>query len=435
MTWAGLIIIMAIMFILVLSGVPMWMPFVVAPLILLVFYYPGIDIAVIFNQTVLEGLEPLPLTAVPTFIFAANIICRGQGANRLVDFIKSWIGHLPGGMAICTAGGCTMFGAVSGSVQATVVAIGKPLRPPLLEAGYSSPWAFGIIISSASLAALIPPSIAAIIYGVAAEVSIGALFLAGVGSGLLVFALFSIYSIIYSKIKGIGTFPEASWTKRFRATTGALPLFGFPVIILGGIFSGIFTPTEAAASSVVYAIVVEKLIYRELSFKGISQAALQTGMIMGIVLFLVALGRFMSWTLSYSGVPQMIFPHLLGTDPTQLRVIIMVLVSYLIACMFIDSIIAIFVLTPLFAGYVLQLGIDPVFLGAVVILQCAIGACTPPFGINIFTAVAVFQRPYWEVTKGVFSWMAMMLVANIIILIVPDIVLWLPRLMIRGYGG
>ena len=434
MDWIGLIGIVAIMFLLLLSGVPMWVPFVVAPLILLIVYYPGVDLVTVFTQQVMVGLRPLSLTCVPMFIFAADLICRGQGGHKLIDFVKAWIGHLPGGLAMSTAGGCTVFGAVSGSAQATVVAIGKPMYPALMEAGYSSSWSFGIIVSSAGIALLIPPSLAAIIYGVAAQTSIGALFLAGFGSGLLVFALFAIYSFIYSKVKGIGTSPSASWAERWRTTKAAAPTFGFPVIILGGIFSGMFSPTEAAAVSVAYALIVEMAIYRDVKLKEVFLSARESGLIMGIVLFLVGLGAFMSWALAYAGVPDMIIPPLLGTDPSQLRLIIIILVAYFFACMFVDIVIALYVLTPLFGGYVLALGIDPIYLGALVILQSAIGVTSPPFGINIFTASAVFRRPFWEVTRGVFPWLALMLVANVIIIIFPDIVMWLPHAMLGGYG-
>ena len=433
MSWIDLILIAALMFVLLLAGLPMWVPFLIAPLMALWVFYPDVNLHIVFPQQVIVGLQPLTLTCVPMFIFAADLICRGQAAEKLVNAVKSWVGHLPGGVAISAAGGCTVFGSVSGSAQATVVAIGKPMRPALLEAGYSSSWAFGIIVSSAGIALLIPPSLASIIYGVAAETSIGAVFLAGFGSGLLVFFLFSIYSVIYSKIKGVGRLPKASWSERFRTTRAALPVFGFPVIILGGIYSGLFSPTEAAAVCVAYAIIVEAAIYRDINFKDIVLSAIASGLIMGIVLFLVGLGRFMSWVLAYAGVPGMILPPLLGPDPTQLRLIIIVMVAYFFACMFVDIVIALYVLTPIFAPYVIQLGIDPVYMGALVVLQSCLGVTSPPFGINIFTAAAVFKRPFWEVTKGVFPFIALMLLANVIIIAVPDIVMWLPDAML-GVG-
>ena len=220
------------------------------------------------------------------------------------------------------------------------------MRPMLLKAGYPSPFTLGLIINASDIAYLIPPSIGFIVYGVATSTSIGQLFLAGIIPGILVFLLFSLYSYIYSKVKNIGQSPKASLPERVRAIRGGLPVMGFPLLIIGGIYSGIFSPTEAAAASVAYALFLEIIWYRSLTSEKIVDAFLQTGVITGVVFILVGAGQALSWMLSFLQIPQQIMPVILGADPSALRVIWAVIVTYFIACMFVDPIVAIYVLSP-----------------------------------------------------------------------------------------
>lgn len=362
------------------------------------------------------------------FIFSAELMTRGKTAVRLVEFVKAWIGHIHGGLAISLVLSCTLFGAVSGSAQATVVAIGKPLHTPLEKAGYPSSFIYGLIVASSGIALLIPPSLTAVIYAVAAKCSVGALFLAGVGTGIAVFLLFSIYCFIYTRRKDIGISPKGTLRERMKATKNSILALGFPIIILGGIFSGIFSPTEAAAVAVVYAILVEAGIYRDIKMKDVMEAALSAGVITAVVFILIGMGQVLSFVLAYSGVPQMIIPRILGPDPSQLRLIILIMVTYFIAGMFVDVIVAIYVLAPIFAPFVTQLGINPIFLGALVILQSAIGVATPPFGANIFTAIAIFRKPYFEVVRGLPWFIVLALIVCALMIAFPEVVLFLPNL-------
>lgn len=216
----------------------------------------------------LAGIRPASLIAVPMLIFAADIMTRGQSANRLIDMVMKFIGHIKGGLAVSTAAACTMFGAVSGSTQATVVAVGSPLRPRMLEAGYKDSFVLALIVNSSDIAFLIPPSIGMIIYGVVSNTSISELFIAGVGPGLLILVMFSAYSMFYAWKHNVPTEPKASWPERFEAVTRALWPLGFPAIIIGGIYGGIFSPTEAAAFCVLYALILEVFVFRTLGPPG-----------------------------------------------------------------------------------------------------------------------------------------------------------------------
>ncbi|MFO7737749.1 MAG: TRAP transporter large permease [Desulfatiglandaceae bacterium] len=383
-------------------------------------------------QQVITGVTPPALVCVPMFILSASIITSGTSAGRLIKMIKAFVGHLPGGLSITTNASCTLFGAVSGSTQATVAAIGGTMRPMLLEAGYPSSFTLGLIINSSDIAFLIPPSIGFIVYGVATSTSIGMLFLAGVFPGLLILVMFSIYCYFYSKAKKVEVLPKASWAERMAAIKDGLPVMGFPVIIVGGIYAGYFSPTEAAAASVFYALFLETVVYRSLTLSRIIDSFLQTGVITGVVFILVGAGQAFSWMIGFMQIPQQLLPPLFGGDPSMLRVIAIVVVVYFVACMFVDPIVAIFILSPIFQPYVVNAGVDPILLGTLVTLQAAIGSATPPFGCDIFTAQLIFRRPYLEVIGHALPFILILILATIILIAVPDIALFLPRIALGG---
>ncbi|QJT09971.1 TRAP transporter large permease [Oceanidesulfovibrio marinus] len=382
-------------------------------------------------QQVITGVSPPALVCVPMFILSASIVTSGESSARLIRMLRTFVGHLPGGLPITTNASCTLFGAVSGSTQATVAAIGGTMRPMLLEAGYPSSFTLGLIINSSDIAFLIPPSIGFIVYGVATSTSIGMLFLAGILPGLMILVLFSIYCYIYSKRRNIPLLPKASWAKRVGAIKDGLPVMGFPVIIVGGIYTGFLSPTEAAAASVFYALILELLVYRSLTFPRIVDSFLQTGVITGVVFILVGAGQAFSWMIGFLQIPQQFLPPLFGADPSMMRVILIVVASYFVACMFVDPIVAIFILSPIFQPYVVSAGVDPILLGTLVTLQAAIGSATPPFGCDIFTAQLIFRRPYLEVIGHSLPFLLILLLATAILIVFPQIALVLPNMVMN----
>jgi tripartite ATP-independent transporter DctM subunit len=383
-------------------------------------------------QQVVNGVTPPALVCVPMFILSASIITSGESAGRLIRMIKAFVGHLPGGLPITTNVSCTLFGAVSGSTQATVAAIGGTMRPMLLEAGYKSPFTLGLIINSSDIAFLIPPSIGFIVYGVATSTSIGMLFLSGILPGLMILVMFSTYCFLYSKIKNVGQLPKAPWSEKIRVIKEGLPVMGFPVIIVGGIYTGILSPTEAAAAAVFYALILETFIYRSLTRHRLVDSFLQTGVITGVVFILVGAGQAFSWMIGFMQIPQQLLPPLFGPDPSMLRVILIVVIVYFLACMFVDPIVAIFILSPIFQPYVVSAGVDPILLGTLVTLQAAIGSATPPFGCDIFTAQLIFRRPYLEVIGHALPFLIMLALATVILIVFPQIALWLPNMAMGG---
>jgi tripartite ATP-independent transporter DctM subunit len=408
-----------------LLGFPFMVVLLGSLILYIMVYMPFMNPSVLVQQ-ILTGVTPAALVCVPMFILSANLITSGKSAQKLIRMVQAFVGHLPGGLPITANASCTLFGSVSGSTQATVAAIGGTMRPMLQNAGYPSSFSIGLIINASDIAYLIPPSIGFIVYGVATSTSIGKLFLAGVLPGILVFLLFSLYSYLYSKKKKLGQLPRVGWDERMAALKDGLPVMGFPVVIIGGIYSGMFSPTEASAAAVAYALVLELVIFRSLTLHKIYDAVLQTGVITGVVFILVGAGQALSWMLSFLRVPQAVMPILLGPDPTQLRVMVVVIIAYFVACMFVDPIVAIYVLSPIFQPYVAATGVDPVLLGTLVCLQTAVGSATPPFGCDIFTAQLIFRRPYLECIGHTPPFILILMFVTALLVIFPDIALFLP---------
>ncbi|WP_420555985.1 TRAP transporter large permease [Roseovarius sp.] len=417
--------IFSIMIVLLLLGFPMMIPLIVGAFVGFYTMFGGFGQLETMIQQIMAGIRPASLIAVPMFIFAADIMTRGQSANRLIDLVMAFVGHLKGGLAVSTAAACTMFGAVSGSTQATVVAVGSPLRPRMQKAGYNDSFILALIVNASDIAFLIPPSIGMIIYGVVSNTSIAELFIAGIGPGLLILFLFSVYAWIYAVRNNVPTEPKYSWGERLVAGRKALWPLGFPVIIIGGIYGGIFSPTEAAAACVLYALVLEVIIFREMDLKGVYETAKSTGLITAVVFILVGVGAAFSWVISFAQIPQEILGGIGIDEMGQIGVLFVISIAFFVGCMFVDPIVVILVLVPIFAPVVDSVQLDPVLVGTIITLQVAIGSATPPFGCDIFTAIAVFKRPYIEVIRGTPPFIFILLSVAVLLIFFPQIALFL----------
>lgn len=248
--------------------------------------------------------------------------------------------------------------------------------------------------------------------------------IAGIGPGILIFLFFAVYSYFYARIKNIPLVERVSWPDRWKVTYKAILPLGFPVIIVGGIYTGLFSPTEAAGISVLYALILEVLIYRSITFKDIPRIALSTGLVTSAVFVLVAGGQAFSWVISYARIPHMISEAVLGTEPSALYVLIIVAIFFFIGCMFVDPIVVILILTPIFYPPAMAAGIDPVHLGVVITFQAALGSATPPFGVDIFTASAVFNKSYLDVIKGTPPYIVMLLIVSMLVIFFEEISLF-----------
>lgn len=417
-----------LMLVLLLLGFPMLVPLSVGTLYMMftdmTFFGPDQMVS-----WMITGVGSWVLAAVPMFIFAADILTKGHTANRLLDLVDAFTRHMRGGLPITTAASCALFGAVSGSTQATVVAMGGPMRPRLLAKGYPDSFALALIINASDIALLIPPSIGFIIYGVVMKTSIGDLFLAGILPGLLILVMFAIYCYVDAIVRGIKPEPKVGWGDRLKALRKTILPLGFPVLVVGGIYGGYFSAVEASAVAVAYALLLEVVIYRQVSIRDLGSLALSTGMITAVVFILVAVGAAFSQTLGTANVPEQILgPVIESVGDNQILALALIAAAFFVGCMFVDPIVVILILVPIFKPLVQSTGLDPVHVGVIVTLQAAIGSATPPFGCDIFTAIAVFRRPYLDVIRGTPPFIFMLLLATIILIVFPEISLFLPSL-------
>lgn len=417
-----------ILFVLLFLGAPLMLGLLLSSFAAIQLFMPDID-PLWLTQQITGGVESFTLLAVPMFIFGADIMATGQTSNRLLDLINSFVGHIKGGLAIGTAATCTFFGAISGSTQATVVAIGRPMYARMVEKNYGVSETLALIINAANIALLIPPSVVMVMYGVVTGASVGELFIAGIGPGLLVLLFFAVYNYFDAKRKNTPVDERADWPQRLEAFKRALLPLGFPAIIIGGIYSGFFSPTEAAAVSAVYAMILEIVIFKSITIKDIGKIALSSGVVTSVVFVLVAAGNAFAWMFSLGRVPQMITASLLGPDAGAIKVLAMASLFFFVACMFVDQLVAIIILAPMFVGPAAAAGVDPIHLGIIVTLQCAIGSATPPFGCNIFTASAVFKKPYLTVVRKTMPYFVMYFVISVIMIFFPQIALFSRNLL------
>ena len=417
-----------ILFVLLFLGAPLMLGLLLSSFAAIQLFMPDID-PLWLTQQITGGVESFTLLAVPMFIFGADIMATGQTSNRLLDLINSFVGHIKGGLAIGTAATCTFFGAISGSTQATVVAIGRPMFQRMVDKNYGVSETLALIINSANIALLIPPSVVMVMYGVVTGASVGELFIAGIGPGLLVLLFFAVFNYFDAKRKNTPVDDKASWDQRLEAFKKALLPLGFPAIIIGGIYSGFFSPTEAAAVSAIYALILEVIIYKSISIRDIGKIALSSGVVTSVVFVLVAAGNSFAWMFSLGRVPQMITSLLLGPNAGAIKVLAMASLFFFVACMFVDQLVAIIILAPMFVGPAAAAGVDPIHLGIIVTLQCAIGSATPPFGCNIFTASAVFKKPYLTVVRKTAPYFIMYFVISVIMIFFPQIALFSRNLL------
>lgn len=413
------------------AGFPMLVPLLAAALVLVVVFLAPLDPSLLIQQMI-GGVSPSVLTAVPMFILAADLMTRGHTAERLLDLVLCSVGHRRAGLPITTTLSCTLFGSVSGSTQATVVAMGSTLRPRLLARGYPDSFAMALVINASDIALLIPPSIGMIVYGVVSGTSVGELFIAGIGPGLLILAAFSAYCWAIDPRFGVGVLPRVGWREWRDALRRALLPLGFPVIVIGGIYSGTFSPSEAAAASVLYALVLELAVFRAVRVRELPGIALSTGVVTSVVFVLVAAGAAFSWAISFAQIPDALLGDFVAVaSGSPGRLLGTVAVAYFVGCMFVDPIVVIMILTPIFSPAIAASGIDPVLVGTLVTLQAAIGSATPPFGCDIFTAMAVFRQPYLEVIRGTPPFVLILLAITILLIAFPPLALGLRDL---AYG-
>ena len=376
-----------------------------------------------------NSINKFPLAAIPFFILAGNIMETGGISRRLVEFAKSIVGGVQGGLPMTCVLTCMIFAAVSGSSVATTFAIGTILIPALIKHGYPTTYAASLQATSAELGVIIPPSIPMILYGVSAEVSIGELFIAGFGPGLFIGGALMFWVWIYCKYKGWGkndgegrlSFGKASWQAGWALM--------MPVIILGGIYGGVFTPTEASAVAVFYALIVGTVIYREIKLKDLAIIMRKSVLSSAVIMFIIANAGLFAFLITRAGVPEAIGHWLQDVLKSPAYFLLGVNAALFLIGMFIETSAAIIVLAPILAPVAVHFGIDPVHFGLVMVVNLALGMITPPFGVNLFAACTVARISLDRMIKDLIPFVLVILVCLMVVSYVPALSLTLRDLV------
>ncbi|GGC93369.1 TRAP transporter large permease [Vreelandella lutescens] len=368
-------------------GVPIAISIVLASIIGIEFF-TRLPLLLVPQQMFI-GIDKFPLMAIPFFILAGNLMAAGGISQRLVDLAKSIVGRVQGGLAMSCVLTCMMFAAVSGSSVATTFAIGAILIPAMVKHGYPKPLAASIQASSAELGVLIPPSIPLILYGVSTDTSIGQLFLAGIGPGILIGVALIIFLYLFCKVRGYGKDDYKDSTGFMISLKRAWVALLMPVVVIGGIYGGIFTPTEASAVAVFFALIVGAFYYRELKLADLGPILRQSVISTAAVMLIIASAALFSFLLSRTGLPAQIATLVTNTIESPMMFLLVVNALLLIVGMFIETSAAILVLAPILTPIAIQFGIHPVHFGLVMVVNLALGMITPPLGVNLFAACAV----------------------------------------------
>jgi C4-dicarboxylate transporter DctM subunit len=369
------------------------------------------------------GLDNFPLLAVPLFIFAGEIMGRGGIARRLVDWALSIVGGIRGSLALATVASAELFGTMSGSSVGCVAAIGRLMVPELTRRGYTKVFSGSLVASCGTIATIIPPSITMIIYGIAAQQSVPQLFLAGIVPGLLIGALVSVYILYYARLHIVPLTDPLRWRNIWRTTREAIWALLGPVVILGGIYGGIFTPTEAAGIACVYAIIVAVFIYREMTWAGLWQTTIDSAKAISQILIIVSAAGAYSWLVTTSGFPAQLVDIIASYHFETWLLLLVINIVLLFVGTVLEPPAAILILTPLLVPLVAQAGVDQIHFGIIVTVNLAVGMFVPPFGLNLFATHALFGIQLQSLYRGVLPFLAIYLIALGLITYVPEITL------------
>jgi C4-dicarboxylate transporter DctM subunit len=413
---------------LLLLGMPISVMLATTTAVTLVLF-KGVPLTILAQQ-MFNALDNSVLQAVPFFILAGGIMTEGALARRLIDVMNLFVGRIRGGLAMATVVACVFFAALSGSSPATVVAIGSIMYPALLKAGYGRNFTTGLITSAGSLGIVIPPSIPMILYCLVMNTSVKKLFMAGIVPGLLIGGALMAYTYVLGL--------KYDWRhKQTYTLRQALQIIGrgvwallLPVIVLGGIYAGLFTPTEAAAVSVVYALAVELIFYRELTWKKLVKVTRESALLSSCLLFILACAITFTWLLTAEQLPNQLADVIIAHVDSWWLFLLLVSVFFLITGAAMDAVSAMIVLSPLFAETLTRYGIDYIHYGIVMVLMIEFGFLTPPFGLNLFVSMGITGQPLTDVAKATAPFLILLIVCVMVITFIPEISLFLPKLLL-----
>lgn len=382
-------------------------------------------------QKLFTSLDSFPLMAVPFFVLAGNIFNTGGVARRLVNLTNAWVGHVSGGLAIAGVLGCALFAAISGSSPATVIAMGGIMIPAMIKAGYDKEYAVGVMANAGTLGILIPPSIPMIVYGFVTNQSVGKLFIAGIGPGLMLTALLVVSCYVIARLRGYERQQPATCGQRVKATVEALPSLALPVIIIGGIYGGIFTPTEAAVVACVVGLVVGLFVHREMTLRDMPKVFSDSAKSTSMLMLIISMAMLFGYILTTELVPQKLSQAVLAMSTEPWMVLVAINLILLVAGAFLEPTSIILVLGPLFFAVAIPLGINPIHLGIIIVMNMEVGMITPPVGLNLYVASGISGMKLGQVARASLPWSLLLLLSLLIVTYTPQISLFLPDLLYK----
>lgn len=396
--------------------------------VVVVFMLEGNIPLLVVIQKMFNGTDSFPLMAIPFFLLAGKLMETGGISARLIRFANTIVGNLPGGLAIVAVMGCTFFAAISGSSAATTAAVGGILIPHMVKKGYNIRFSAALHATGGTIGVMIPPSVPMVLYGVAASASISDLFIAGIGPGILVAISLILYSYWISKKNGWGGGEKHTPKEIWEAFKDAILAILMPIIILGGIYGAVFTPTEAAVVAVIYGLVVGLFVYREIKWKDLGEIFAGSASMTAVIMLIIATANAFGYLMTRENIPQEIAQFMLGITDSTIITLLIINILLLILGTFMETAVTIILLTPILLPITNSLGIDPVLFGVIMVVNSAIGMLTPPVGINLLVAGNIAKLQNTEIERAVIPFLVIMIVDLLLITYIPEISLFLVNL-------
>ncbi len=419
-----ILLVLTLMFVLLLSGLPVSFSLGFLGLSMLIF---GGFSPLMAPQAILSTLDGFILLAVPLFLLMSNVLLKGGCGKDLFNAVQAWVGHWPGGLAVATIISCGIFAAISGVSVATAATIGVVAIPEMIKRGYNKNFVYGLLAAGGTLGILIPPSLPMIVYGFITEESVISLFLAGIGPGIFLISLFIIYSIIFSQFfGGFKKLEPSSWQVKKNTSKKVIPTIILAVLILGGIYTGVFTPTEAAAIGFSLSLIITVLILKTLTWNDFKEAVFESMVTTAAILIIVACAKTFGKAIALYRIPQDISYFISSTIDTKALFMIVVCIILVAMGLVFETLSMVIIMVPVLLPAAMAIGVDPIWFGIFMVIMVECALITPPVGLNLYVIQSVAKTQLGEVAKGVFPFIVMMIFTVFIMYIWPDLALYIP---------
>ena len=419
-----ILLVLTLMFVLLLSGLPVSFSLGFLGLSMLIF---GGFSPLMAPQAILSTLDGFILLAVPLFLLMSNVLLKGGCGKDLFNAVQAWVGHWPGGLAVATIISCGIFAAISGVSVATAATIGVVAIPEMIKRGYNKNFVYGLLAAGGTLGILIPPSLPMIVYGFITEESVIALFLAGIGPGIFLISLFIIYSIVFSQFfGGFKKLEPSSWEVKKNASKKVIPTIILAVLILGGIYTGVFTPTEAAAIGFSLSLIITVLILKTLTWADFKEAVFESMVTTAAILIIVACAKTFGKAIALYRIPQDISYFISSTIDTKALFMVVVCIILVAMGLVFETLSMVIIMVPVLLPAAMAIGVDPIWFGIFMVIMVECALITPPVGLNLYVIQSVAKTQLGEVAKGVFPFIVMMIFTVFIMYIWPELALYIP---------